>query len=397
LVLGEIATNFLETAITLFKDEKEPVGWQLGQWCIVDLKRKKHDSKKLIREEAWSDVQMFGDYDTGLQKTLEREDYSIGFFVEHGPHPTLSIMAFVFETQRVINVKMDDVRPMNDTMAAAYDKSKEYSLIREIFVLQETDPTHVDSKIPCDPGTEVVLKGETYHVVACSGLNTVIEDVDGRRQQVSMKDIHRGRTTRAGAFNYTPSGEHLTPGYDHRSLMTGSWIWIPASQSHQRTYPDATVCLCVLGYFHGERVVCYQAFNGIEVVIAEWQIQPVSDEVVDFLGKIKSFQSFRQSASESNVNVTTKSVGRQFIDTCFGNMEGFAIRYLEREPPEILKEVTGESRVLPTAGLVVLAKRTTSMDVDDEEDPGSRPPAKNTVFIAAGVAAVVACVYFLQS
>jgi hypothetical protein len=177
--------------------------------------------------------------------------------------------------------------------------------------------------------------------------------------------------------------------------MTGSYIWIPASAKNVESYPGAEVCLCVVGYFHGPNCVCYQVFNGVEIQTPEWRIQQVAPKLVNFLSKIKAFQKFRKSAAESNVNVTTWAVGTPFIDLCFGQVEGFEIHYVPRKEPKIL-EATSESKVLPTAGLIVNASQTVGGGFG-ESGGESKDPKDNTnsLYFAIGLVGACALAYFL--
>ena len=78
IVAGELIAALGDQAIDRFAGKSDPGHhYKVGDWCIVDLGKKKHDSKKLKRQEMWAETMMFGDYDMVLHKDEEREDYSV--------------------------------------------------------------------------------------------------------------------------------------------------------------------------------------------------------------------------------------------------------------------------------------------------------------------------------
>ena len=115
---------------------------------------------------------------------------------------------------------------------------------------------------------------------------------------------------------------------------------------------ECEVALCVLAYFHGDRAICYETFNGRQRIVDEWRIQKLTPEYNNLVCSIKQFQKFRQKATENNSDLKTWSVGSPFVHVCYGSAEGRRIRYTPKTPP-----TTGEAEYNPvkkqTAGLIV--------------------------------------------
>jgi hypothetical protein len=339
---------------------------------------------------------MFGDSDSVLRHDMEKEDYSVGFWLAKGEILDRH-MVFVYECKKVMEVKEENLRLMSADMSDKFDKKVQYSLIREIFILKESElqPGQLQSSTPCEPGTEVVYKQNFYTVVVCTGTTLVIEDADGRRLKVNMADIVRGRTSSSTAYNYTKDGPAVTSGFVEKPLSTGDYIWLPSDRDDKIIYPGAEVSLAVVCYFQGELVICFKVYNGQERQLAESRVQHCDPRLQDLFGKIKHFQRFRLSAIQSNLNVREKAVGKKYASLCFGDIEGFPRIIYERpaQPGEIIAEGESSGEVLPRADNKLLAASGTRLE--ELEDKAEKKEDTGTLIISSvAILAVLSVAYF---
>jgi hypothetical protein len=398
-IAAELVGELANQAIALFGDTSGKTWarrYQEGSWCIVDLQRKRHDSKKIQRQEQYMETAIFGDSDQVLRHDLEKEDYSVGFWLEKGD--TLDRhMVFVFECKKVMEVKEENLRLMSTDMADKFDNNVQYSLIREIFILKETDmlATRLQSSTPCEPGTEVIYKDNFYNVVVCTGTQVVMEDADGRRLKADMSDIIRGRTGTSTSYNYTKDGPAVTSGFNEKPLSTGDYIWVPADADDHIIYPGSQVSLAVVCYFQGQLVICFKVYNGQERQLAESRVQHCDPRLQDLFGSIKDFQRFRLSAIQSNLNVREKAVGKKYANLCFGDIEGFPriIYEIAAQPGEVVVGGEVQHEVLPRADNKLLAPSGTRLD--ELEDKAVEKADTGTLLLSGvAIVAVISVAYF---
>ena len=410
LVAGELIAALGDDAIDRFSGKSDPEHhYKVGDWVIVDLGKKKHDSKKLKRQEMWAETMMFGDYDMTLHKDEEREDYSVGFYVGKSTLETES-MVFVFERKKVDSVRHTRIRPMSQIQSDKYDSSFEYSLVREIFLEKEENPHLIDhiKTVPCESGSEVIYKDKVYHVVVCTGLTAIIEDVTGDRQKVDMTQLSRGRTTNNTMYNYTKGeidGENEVSSYHTpQSLVSGDFCWIPADKENQRTVPSCEVVLCVVSYFQGQNAIVYECFNGRERQLGTRFVQTPTGEIRDYLSQFPDFQKFRLEAAESSTTVSHHAVGSRYVLVCHGVVEGFGVisyddgTTTERGMKDTPKgqEIHGEisHQVQPSTHYLVQGSPNETGGSDPE---GSQAIGNNVAMILGGVAVVAIVFYVAKS
>ena len=389
-VAGELLGSVLEIALDLFGQDEIPVAWKPGMWVVVDLEHRVHDSKDLVRQEEWSQLQMFGDFDTFKEhENIEREEYGIGLYADEGAVKGTH-MIFNFKSKRFEQKNTAVLRPLAQAEADRLDKNPQYAMIKEIFILQHSDPGHLDSKVNLDTGVEVVYGGQLYNVVKSIGPHVIIEDLSGRRIRCNIEDLRRGRSIRSGAISY---GKGETPGYHDQPHMAGDYIWVPANNKNQTISPGCQVSLCVLAYFHGDKVICYECYDGTQRVLPEYKIQSLTPEYNNLIASIKQFQKFRSFATQNNSNLSIWAVGDLFVHVCFGNAEGQRIQYTPKDPPP-----TGEyeeEEIVPqeTAGNIVEGGRKHVGDVVkpiQSADPDSDAKTGYMIMALVGVAAVAA-------
>jgi hypothetical protein len=339
---------------------------------------------------------IFGDSDQILRHDMEKEDYSVGFWLEKGD--TLDRhMVFVFECKKVMEIKDENLRLMSADMSDKFDNNVQYSLIREIFILKETDmmANQLQSSTPCEPGTEVIYKDNFYTVVICQGTRVVLEDADGRRKGVDMSDVIRGRTSTSTAYNYTKDGPAVTSGFNQKPLSTGDYIWCPADADDHIIYPGSQVSLAVVCYFQGHLVICFKVYNGQERQLSESRVQHCDPRLQDLFGSIKDMQRFRLSAIQSNLNVREKAVGKKYANLCFGDVEGFPrILYeIPSQPGEALGEGESSGEVLPRADNKLQVASGSRQDELDDAD-GDKKDQGTLLLSGVAIVAVISVAYF---
>ena len=407
LAAAELASSVADEAIDSFlKIDKDHV-YTHGDWILIDLGKKKKDSKKLKQQMMWMETAEFGVFDMTLHKDETREDYSVGFYVNRSTLVNES-MVFCFERKKVVSARNDHIRPMTTSQKAKFDGSFEYSIVREIFLEKEANPHLIEniSTVPCESGTEVIYKDKVYHIGACTGLSSVIEDVNGDRLKVDMESLQRGRTLTNTMYNYTQGeldGEHTPSGFhSNDALVSGDYCWLPATSKNTETVPHCEVVLCVISYFQGHNVICYEAFNGTERIIGSRFIQVPTGDVRQFISSFPEFQKFRLEAAESSNHLPNYSVGSRYTLMCHGIIEGFGVisyshgtkaeQGMNQTPGETLSgKGYMSSQVLPSMNPRVNAKAPLVMEEDEEqaEKTGS------TIYMVLGGIAVVGLIYFV--
>jgi hypothetical protein len=393
-IIAELVGTMATQALELFGFETKQTLYSEGSWCIVDMLKKRHDSKRIKRQEMYMETAMFGSGDETMRKDLEREDYSVGFYLVKGDILDRH-MVFVYEAKKVMEIKSENLRLMSESMAAKYDANIQYTLVRDIFIMKESDAMNatMDSTVACQPGSEVVYKYNFYAVVECSGSELLIADSDGRRKKVDMGDVTRGRTLTSTTYHMTQDGPAVTNGFNVKPLSAGDYCWLPSTADEKIIYPGCEVSLAVISYFQGQLCICFKVYNGHEVQINESRIIAVDPRLQNFFAKIREFQKFRQSATQSNSNVLEKAVGKKYVSITFGDIEGFPRILYEITDPGETVEGTGESEIYPRADNALVLASQTDGELQDESD--SDTERKGTEILGVvGILTAVSILYF---
>ena len=152
----------------------------------------------------------------------------MGFFVGVGERAG-TVQVFNFEVFRVERVKVDDVWPVDSKVQANLERNEVMTAIRDLKFTPDVKP-RMESKVPTDPGTEVVFNKELYHIVQCESGIALIEDTHGQRLTVSLDKLQPGRIEHTNSWNYR-KGEPFLSGFDGGSaapIYSGQWVWVNA-------------------------------------------------------------------------------------------------------------------------------------------------------------------------
>ena len=400
-VVGEIGAWVADNFITKMADafiEKPVTGYRYGEWVYVDMMRKvKH--KETTRKEEYSEIAMFGDYDPEIVN-MNREDYSVGFYVEVTESPSFHLI-FVFEMKRVLKIRNDCLRPMTNADALLFDENPTFSLIRELFILKESDAdfVHTGKQINLESGAEVIYKDNLCYVFQyLGGDKAIIEDIDGKRTKVFIRDLKRGRSNTSTAGYYAEGSRS----FHHAKFTSGDFVWIEPLSHHYDIYPNVTYVLCCLSYFDGSDACVFCCYNSEMIWVDEDDLKRCNPHIQEILRSNKEFARFRKSAAESNTDIVIRSIGTKFLDTCFGHMEGFDnILYNPIKDPNII-ELNYNATIEPEPELLVESKnKGLEIPGEEEESPTRREREKfeneqsstNTYMLLAGGVALVALFY----
>ena len=344
LPVAEILQNLTNEAIDNFSGKKEHPNFKYarGDWVVVDLGTQKKINKKVLRNEAWLEANMFGDFDAELGVDFEQshEDYSIGFYMNESNQPGES-MIFVFEHKATDSVRNSHFTPVTTGQKKKYDASFEFAGFRELFLEKEELGSLVDNvKSPLEPGTEVVYENKIFHVVAGGSEQVIIQDMSGQNQMVDVRDISAGRHKSTGVYIYEENlqREYFNPDF----FKSGDFVWLPVDKHNKETCPQAERILCVISYFFGDFTVCYETFNGRERNVRKSELQALSDEYNDFVNRFKAFKLFQSEAIQNSTLIANFSLGQDYAKMCHGQVTNFGVSiYKENVSTESKRKITG--------------------------------------------------------
>jgi hypothetical protein len=114
----------------------------------------------------------------------------------------------------------------------------------------------------------------------------------------------------------------------------------------------------------------------------------------NLFGSIKTFQKFRLSAIQSNLNVREKAVGKKYANLCFGDIEGYPrIIYEEAPQPGVVEGGEVEHEVLPRADNLLLAASGTRLEELDDQDIEDKDTG-TLLLSGLAILAVISVAYF---
>jgi hypothetical protein len=205
------------------------------------------------------------------------------------------VHVFNFKTLSEQEVNVFDVTSLSTGDAAKMNADKFASRIRELR-FAEGQSTTTGSDVPTDPGTEVVYKERQYNVVKAVGSQVVIEDANGQRVFVDLKNLKRGRVTSTTSYNYTNEGE-VTPGGfvspGESAIHSGQYVWVEARSEHQEIAGRELIAVHII---RADRVIGFYALDGAQCDAAEDTVMLLDDEYNGTLNDAKAFVKFREFA-----------------------------------------------------------------------------------------------------
>ena len=239
-------------------------------------------------------------------------DVSPGFYVGPGKEEN-TVTVFNFRYWRDSDIFITQVNLMPKGEAAKLDKDELISEIRALK-FQQDECKLVNSNVPTNPGTEVLLDDVRYHVVTSAGQSVTIEDEWGTQKIVDISLLKRGRTSHTEVFNYRADGS-VTGGFvgsGEDSIYSGRWLWVSA---RDLGYPAGRELVCV-EYIHNSIHVFY-ALDGERGKFDESEVSLVSEEFNSLFCANKQFVEF-QSFAQSGYDMKRVSLGKTYPLLCIG-------------------------------------------------------------------------------
>ena len=238
---------------------------------------------------------------------------SEGFVIGRGDKPN-HVRVFNFETFREEDIDIDEISGMSAIRENKIETNPILSGIRDLKFEQQPS-AKMDSNVPTDPGTEVILDGFLYHVVITEGDLALIEDVHGQRKSVSIGELKPGRTRHTNSWNYR-KGRPFLGGFSgsKAAVYTGQWVWVPARSFIQEAGEAFELGVVWKIDYNGAYVVL-----GIDgVVDVAQKVWPLSRQLVQTVELDKEFMEFKRRALEGG-DTEGKNLGGSHLDFCLGN------------------------------------------------------------------------------
>ena len=286
---------------------KRDFNFQKGEWVIID------NGPVKKTETAFSGTPGKHELRRRLGFAFEGErDVSAGFYIGQGKEEN-TITVFNFGLFREQDVSITAVNRMAKGESTKLDKDELISEIRKLK-FQQDECSQINSKVPTDPGTEVLLDDVRYHVVTSTGQTVTIEDEWGWQSIVDISLLKRGRVTRTQVFNYKTDGS-VTGGFlgsGEDSIYAGRWLWVSA---RELGYPAAKELVCV--QFVHNKIHCFYALDGEKGKFDESEVELVSDEFNAMFAQNKSFAEFKGFAL-AGYDMKRVSLGKTYPLVCIG-------------------------------------------------------------------------------
>ena len=256
------------------------------------------------------------------------EDHvTVGFYIASSTTAGF-VNVFNFDVFREQRVKIDDVWPVKAKDAAVLSANPIMSKIRDLRFADMPKPK-MDSDIVTDPGAEVILNDELYHIVSTESGMALIEDVHGQRWSVSLDKLKPGRRKHTNSWNYQ-KGKPFLSGFNAdgaATVFSGQWVWVPARKELQVPPASTTHELAVVWKLEGAGAKVVLAIDGVvESVPTVW---PVSPELADgTLNSKKDFIRFKREVLEGGDTKTLAVGGHDHnILVCIGRTSDAQLKF----------------------------------------------------------------------
>ena len=221
-------------------------------------------------------------------------DISVGFYIGDGAETNM-VTVFNFKNMREEDHHSFDIRQLSSEESSKMDTNPLSSAIRNKR-FSSLGSTVTGSKVPTDPGTEVIFRNELYFIVKTVGTQVVIEDTHGHRKFVSLNDLTRGRVTSTTSYNYANDGtitnnSFVSPG--EHSISAGMFVWVQSRDMIRDTSTRELICVSQI---RGDLVVGYYCLDGAECRRPEDEVTLLDDDFNVTLSKIDCFGKFAVAA-----------------------------------------------------------------------------------------------------
>ena len=253
------------------------------------------------------------------------EDHvTVGFYIAQSTTAGF-VNVFNFDVFREQRVKFDNVWPVKEVDAAKLSQNPIMSKIRDLKFKDMPKPK-MKSQIATDPGEEVILNDNLYHIVSTESGLALIEDEHGQRFSVSVDKLKPGRRKHNNSWNYQ-KGKPFLSGFASdgaATVFSGQWVWVNARKGLIDS-GHTTHELAVVWKLEGGGAKAVLAIDGEVVSVPTvWAVAP---ELADgTLNAKKDFLRFKQTVLEGG-DTKTWSVGKNNLLVCIGRTHEAQLKF----------------------------------------------------------------------
>ena len=327
--LGAIGAFVMEAGDLVNKHWGQPPDdVRKGDWVAIDNGTVRL-KKKVKAAISWGLGAIFEDFPEEEELEMDTERLvSFGFVVEITDASDV-VKVFNFETGEQQDIRKNMVRKLPDLRQREIKDNANMMAIQHIILDKDELVHKLACDVPCDPGEEVIYKGNVYNIVTCDGTTARIEDDQGSFD-VHMKELGRGRVDHLNSWNYrtTPGEEESTfykesvkSGFNSSSrshIYKGMWVWVNPRLKTTMVYPQCKKELGVIMVINGALAVGYYAIDGIRFDTHLSQVVGVHDDRQEWLNQHKEFFKFKTYATTGDYLVQSFALGRDFHFICLG-------------------------------------------------------------------------------
>jgi hypothetical protein len=239
--------------------------------------------------------------DTTRDDYEEEEDWSVGFVVGPSARTPGFWNVFNFTTGRVEEHEPKHVVKVAAPLAERYTENIDFEVVRAAFFAKEAERAHLTGKVVMDPGAVVLYEGVQHQILASEGDRVVIQNATGGRYTVDATRLDAGESAHDVVNNY---GEGVTMGGPGsftteatRRRYAGQWLWMPASSTTRKGFPEAGGELINVHSVQGNELNVYSAFDG--------EFYKVSTGMTDLAEGVPSGKLFTRFQNASVVGIDT--------------------------------------------------------------------------------------------
>jgi len=240
-----------------------------------------------------------------------KRDLCLGFVV-HSAARQAEWEVFCLTSGQVETVPIQDLRAPTPEQSRYLAGNLAAETLRDLFFVDAEPGTALSFPVRTDPGAEVITKvdGRVHYVVDAEGEDVLIEDQNGNRLHVGVKDLERGRALHDKAWNYV-DGKVFATSFDDTTrdaVYRGRWVWLDPSPAAIEKLASCEVMLGVVNRVERVFVHAFAALDGEEFVVHLDDIRLVSPEDAASFAGNKPLVGF-QAAVASDGRVTAHAVG----------------------------------------------------------------------------------------
>jgi len=285
---------------------------------------------------------------------------------------------FCLTSGQVETVPIQDLRAPTPEQSRYLAGNVAAETLRDLFFVDAEPGSALELPVRTDPGAEVILRkdGRVHYVVDAEGDEALIEDENGNRLHVNVRDLERGRALHDKAWNYV-DGKVFATSFDDTTrdaVYRGRWIWLDPSAAAIQKLASCELMLGVVNRIRGVYVHAFAALDGEEFVVHLDDIRLASPEDAASFAGDKSLVGFRDAVA-SDGRVRAKAVGTRSTTTmllALGVMNG-AVGPVSTRLGD--KTDSGKGPKDPTGEPGEVARVDQSAERDEVAEPEERPAA----------------------